>query len=69
MLSESALRDSSFREDAVARLQLGGVYAIAILRGGGVFGQDWYQEAGREVKQSTFDDMIAALREKLSGGP
>lgn len=58
----------SFREDAVAWLQLGGVYAIANLRGGGEFGQAWYQAAVRERKQTTFDDMIAAAEYLVSSG-
>lgn len=57
-----------FREDAVAWLQLGGIYAIANLRGGGEFGQTWYQAAIRERKQATFDDLIAAAEHLVSSG-
>ena len=57
-----------FREEAVAWLQSGGVYAIANLRGGGEFGRDWYQAAIRERKQTTFDDMIAAAEHLVAGG-
>lgn len=50
----------AFREELVVWLQMGGVYAIANIRGGGEFGTDWYTAAIRERKQTSFDDLIAA---------
>jgi len=57
-----------FREDVVAWLQMGGVFAIANLRGGGEFGNDWYRAAIRERKQTTFDDLIAASEHLVERG-
>lgn len=58
----------SIREEAVAWVQMGGVYAIANLRGGGEFGKAWYEAAIRERKQTTFDDMIAAAEHLIASG-
>jgi prolyl oligopeptidase len=49
-----------FSVTTVAWLEMGGVYAVASLRGGGEYGREWH-EAGRvERKQNVFDDFISA---------
>lgn len=49
-----------FNPARIAWLELGGVYAIANIRGGGEYGEQWHREAIRTHKQVVFNDFIAA---------
>lgn len=48
---------------SVARLpwlEMGGVYAVACIRGGSEYGREWWANGAKLKKQNVFDDFIAA---------
>ena len=50
----------SFSPGRIVWLEMGGVYAMPNLRGGGEYGRAWHEAGMKEHKQNVFDDFIAA---------
>ena len=50
----------TFNRSSYLWMEHGGVYAVANLRGGSEFGEDWHRAGMLEKKQNVFDDFIAA---------
>ena len=50
----------TFTGDRYLWLERGGVFAVANLRGGAEFGEEWHRAGMLEKKQNVFDDFIAA---------
>ncbi|MGV3757016.1 MAG: prolyl oligopeptidase family serine peptidase [Verrucomicrobiota bacterium] len=50
----------SFALTMITWMEQGGVYAVANLRGGGEYGEDWHQAGTKLNKQNVFNDFIGA---------
>ena len=63
----------AFSVPALVWLEMGGVYAVANLRGGSEYGEAWHSAGTRSQKQNVFDDFIAAaewlIAEKYTSTP
>jgi prolyl oligopeptidase len=49
-------------------IEQGVVYAVAVTRGGGEFGEDWHWSGALKRKQNVFDDFAAAMKHLVSRG-
>ena len=50
----------SFSPSSLVWMEMGGVYAVPNLRGGGEYGEDWHLAGTKGRKQNVFDDFIGA---------
>ena len=58
----------SFNTNIIPLLENGGVYAMACLRGGGEYGEEWHRAGMLAKKQNVFDDFIAAAEYLIAKG-
>lgn len=58
----------SFSPGNLVWMEQGGIYAVANLRGGGEYGEDWHQAGMKHHKQTVFDDFIAAAEWLIAAG-
>jgi prolyl oligopeptidase len=59
-----------FSPTYIVWMEMGGIYAVPNLRGGGEYGEKWHQAGMKDKKQNVFNDFIAAaeylIREKYT---
>jgi prolyl oligopeptidase len=56
----------AFSRTAYLWMEHGGIYAVANLRGGAEFGEDWHRAGMLDKKQNVFEDMIGAAQHLIS---
>jgi prolyl oligopeptidase len=60
--------DPNFSPLRLAWLERGGVFAVAHIRGGGEFGEDWHKAGQKETKPNTWKDFIACAEYLVKEG-
>ena len=57
-----------FSNTVAAWLEIGGMYAVPNIRGGGEYGKNWHRAGTKTQKQNVFDDFIAAAEFLIAEG-
>ena len=63
-----ATMDPGFSPDVPLWLEMGGIYVLANIRGGGEYGEAWHEAGMLAQKQTSFDDFIAAADYLIANG-
>ncbi|HKQ96735.1 MAG TPA: prolyl oligopeptidase family serine peptidase [Candidatus Polarisedimenticolia bacterium] len=58
----------TFTPSRIAWMEMGGVFALPNLRGGGEYGEEWHHAGTKTQKQNVFDDFIAAGEWLIANG-
>ena len=58
----------TFSPFRLAWMEMGGVFAMANLRGGGEYGEEWHDAGSKTRRQNVYDDFIAAAEWLIANG-
>ncbi|HET9229448.1 MAG TPA: prolyl oligopeptidase family serine peptidase, partial [Thermoanaerobaculia bacterium] len=58
----------TFSPFRLAWMEMGGVFALANLRGGGEYGEEWHDAGSKTRRQNVYDDFIAAAEWLIANG-